>query len=266
MQHRPPVYWPGLVFLAVTACTALPSARLPEAGPTTATAPAVTATAFEWFPPTFTPSPEAVASRQPTPDMRPGVGTLILTDDFSSMQEWNVAVSDRAAVAITEGGLTVAAQPGTAPIIAFRKDVVLDDVFAEVTARISLCRGADAYGLLFRGINNVAYYRFVLACNGTSSADRISVGSPRVLQPPTPSGDVPVGAPGTVRLGVWARGSEFHFFVNGRYQFTTSDKSYSAGGIGVFARAGGDTPVTVTFSDLAVYDVSSNVPAETPTP
>ena len=136
----------------------------------------------------------------------------------------------------------------------------------EVTARPSLCRGADAYGLVFRAPNNVAYYRYAVACDGTASANRISLGSPRVLQPPTPSADVPVGAPGEVRLGVWALHDEFRFFLNGRYQFTATDVSYPSGGIGVFAHAAGDTPVTVTFSALSVYSLEGAPPVPSATP
>ena len=114
----------------------------------------------------------------------------------------------------------------------------------------------DEYGLLFRAPNNVAYYRFVLSCNGTAQVDRWSVKTPHLLQPAAPSADVPPGAPGEVRLGVWAVGSEFHFFLNDHYQFSVTDKNYRAGGIGVFAPSTGATPVTVTFSDLEVYDVT----------
>ena len=203
---------------------------------------------------------------QPTADKKHGVGDILLTDDFTSPADWNTAVADQASVAITEGGLTMAAQPGIAPIASFRQGQVFSDMYLEVTARPSLCRGSDAYGLAFRAPNNVAYYRFAVACDGTASANRISLGSPRVLQPPTPSADVPVGAPGEVRLGVWALHDEFRFFLNGRYQFTATDVSYPSGGIGVFAHAAGDTPVTVTFSALSVYSLEGGPPVASATP
>jgi hypothetical protein len=199
-------------------------------------------------------------------DMKPGVADIVLSDDFSSPAAWNTAVADQASVAVTEGGLTIAAQPGIAPIASFRQGQVFSDMYLEVTARPSLCRGPDAYGLVFRAPNNVAYYRYAVACDGTASADRISLGSPRVLQPPAPSADVPVGAPGEVRLGVWALHDEFRFFLNGRYQFTAKDVSYPSGGIGVFAHAAGDTPVTVTFSALSVYGLEGVPPAPPATP
>ena len=96
---------------------------------------------------------------QPTADKKPGVGDIVLSDDFSSPADWNTAVADQASVAVTEGGLTIAAQPGIAPIASFRQGQVFSDMYVEVTARPSLCRGPDAYGLVFRAPNNVAYYR-----------------------------------------------------------------------------------------------------------
>ena len=198
--------------------------------------------------------------------MKPGIGQLMLTDDFSSATAWNTAASDQGAVAVSDNRLTIAVQPGDVPVASFRGGSTFADMYMEITARPSLCRDGDDYGLLFRAPNDVAYYRFAVSCNGTATADRVSRGTSHLLQSPKPSADVPVGAPGEVRLGVWAVGSEFRFFLNGHYQFAANDKNYGSGGIGVFAHAAGDTPATVTFSDLAVYAVSrSGVPA-VPTP
>lgn len=162
--------------------------------------------------------------------------------------------------------LTIATQAGIAPVATFRQGQIFGDMYAEITARPSLCRDADDYGLAFRAPNNIAYYRFAVACNGTAGAQRFSLGAARILHPPMLSADAPSGAPGDVRLGVWAVGSQFRFFLNGRYQFTATDSSYAAGAIGVFAHAAGDSPVTVTFADLVVYAVGAAVPAAPPPP
>ena len=198
--------------------------------------------------------------------MKPGIGSLLLTDDFSAPEVWNVAVSNQASVSVDGNRLTIAAQPGIAPVVSFRKGQVFGDMYAEITAEPSLCQGEDDYGMAFRAPNNIAYYRYALACNGTAGAERISLSSARVLQAPLASGDVPAGAPGQVRLGVWVAGQDFHFFLNGRYQFSATDKSYAAGGIGVFAHAAGTSPVTVTFSDLKVYSVTYEPPVTPPAP
>jgi hypothetical protein len=111
-----------------------------------------------------------------------------------------------------------------------------------------------------------AYYRFALSCDGMARAERASVRSGTPLETPIPSGDVPLGAPAQVRFGVWAVGSELRFFLNGRYQFSVSDKSYASGAIGVFARSAGDTPTAITFSDFVVYDVNYVPSTKTPHP
>jgi hypothetical protein len=253
----------ALIFGA--ACADLSGMPLADHGGPTAAKPSSTSTTFPWFPETPTPSPEVRPTAAATADQKPGVGDLILSDEFSSEKLWNTATSDLASVSISGKALTIAVQPGLAPVTTFRQGSVYGNMYAEVTARPSLCRGADDYGLLFRAPNNVAYYRFAIACNGTAGAARISLGSPRVLQPPGPSADVPLGAPGEVRLGVWAVGGEFRFFLNDHYQFTATDQSYAAGGVGLFAHAAGDTPTIVVFQDLKVYQVVGP-PAATATP
>ena len=260
------IYLAGFLLLGGTGCGVNPEYPNATMGSPTSAVSVSIPTVFLWFPPTDTPSPEVPADRLPTPERKPGIGRLLLEDGLSSAADWSIAVADQAALAATEKGLTIGAQPGLAPVVGFRQGVIFSDMYAEITARPSLCRGADDYGLVFRAPNDVAYYRFAVACDGTAGAERISLGGPRMLQSPTPSADVPVGAPGAVRLGVWAVGSEFRFFLNGRYQFTASDKSYSSGGIGVFAHAAGDTPVIVAFSDLSVYDVEATSTVETPAP
>jgi hypothetical protein len=83
---------------------------------------------------------------------------------------------------------------------------------------------------------------------------------------PAASGDVPPGAPGEVRIGLWVSGTEMRVFLNGHYQFTVSDPLFASGTLGVFARSGGENAVTITFSDLVVNEVSYASPTPTLTP
>ena len=217
-----------------------------------------------WFPPSATPSPQALMTQIPTPEQKPGVGTIILTDDFSSPDLWNIASSDEGSAAISDNHLTLAVGPSLY-IVSLRKELILNDFYAELTASPSLCKGQDEYGFLVRA-SAVAYYRLVLICNGTLRLDRVSGNSRQILQPAVPSSDVPTGAPAEVRMGVWAVGSDLRFFLNGRYQFSMNDRNYSSGTIGAFAHSVADTPVAVTFSNLTVYDVNYSSPTKTPRP
>lgn len=207
-----------------------------------------------WFPPSITPSPAAFATYPPTPEMRPGLGAMLVTDDFSKKSLWNTAVSDQGSAAINDNQLNLAAQ-GNVYMLSLRHDLVVSNYYAEITARPNLCRPDDSYGFLVRA-NAVAYFRFALYCNGTVSAERISVDTRELLQTPVLSGDVPPGAPGEVRIGVWAVGTEMRLFLNGRYQFSIDNPNYPSGTVGVFVNSGGDNPIIVSFSDLTVQEVN----------
>lgn len=206
-----------------------------------------------WFPPTATPTPQRIRTQLPTPEMLIGLGGVLTTDDFSRSSTWDTASSDQGSASISRERLTLAVQPGVY-LISLQRNIVAGDFYAEITARPSLCRGDDEYGFLARA-NAVTYYRFSLTCNGRIHAERISLKERHDLHEPVMSGDVPPGAPGEVRIGVWAAGSELRLFLNGRFQFSISDHNLSSGTVGVFVRAAGDTPVTVTFSDLVLRSV-----------
>ena len=217
-----------------------------------------------WFPATDTPTPQIVRTQPPTPEMLTGLGSIIASDDFSRSSTWDTATSDQGSASISRNRLTLAVQPGIY-LTSLQRNIVAGDFYAEITARPSLCRGEDEYGFLVRA-NAATYYRFSLTCNGKAHAERISLKERHDLQDPVLSGDVPPGAPGEVRIGVWAAGPELRLFLNGRYQFSISDHNLSSGTVGVFARAAGDTPITVAFSDLEVRAVDYILPTSTASP
>jgi hypothetical protein len=196
--------------------------------------------------------------------MKPGVSSVTLTDNFSNAKAWDIAESDQGSAGISRHFLTLAVQPGVY-LASLRREESFANFYAEITARPSLCRGEDNYGVIVRGISN-SYYRFVLSCNAQVRVERVNGGIRLPLLDPVPSGDAPRGAPGEVRIGVWAVGSDIRLFLNDRYQIGIKDKSFPSGAIGVFVRSEGDTPVSVTFSDLKVYDVDYVPPTRTPAP
>lgn len=252
----------SLGLLALAACLPVNLAPLTATPiPTETTVPTET---IVWFPPSATATQLSFPTYTGTPDMHPGMGRLTLEDDFSDEDVWDIATSDGGSASINRNRLTLAVQPGYY-LASMRRELPLSDFYAEITARPSLCRGEDNYGLVVRGVGS-SFYRFVLACNGMIRAERISGGTRQPLQEPVPSGDAPPGAPGEVRMGIWAVESEMRLFLNGRYQFTVVEPTFPSGALGVFVRSTGETPVTVTFSDLAVYDVDYILPTKTPIP
>ena len=215
-----------------------------------------------WFPPSATPTLQQSSTKVPTPEMRPGLGAELLTDDFSDPFNWDVVTSNDASAVIQNNRLTLAAQ-SQVYMTSLRHDLLTDDYYAEITAQPSLCKGEDSYGVLIRA-NGGSYYRFALACDGTVRADRVTNSIRLALQQPLASGDVPPGAPGMVRIGIWAVGREIRLFLNGRFQFDINDPSFPIGTIGVFVRSAGDTPTVVSFSNLIMQEVDYVFPTATP--
>ncbi len=262
LSFSPLFLWPllsGLLLLA--ACLPL-GGPLPTATPQP-TAPTTPTPTIVWFPPSATATQLAIPTYTATPEMSPGIGKLILSDDFSDDSAWDTATSDNGSAAISRNLLSLAVQPNYY-LASMRRETTLSDFYAEITAHPSLCRGEDNYGLLIRGVGS-SFYRFVLTCDRQVRVERVNGGTKLPLQESVASGDAP-GAPGEVRIGIWAVGSEMRLFLNGRYQFTVTEPSFPSGGLGVYVRSTGDTPVTVTFSDLKVYDVHYTLPTRTPIP
>ncbi|MEW5827361.1 MAG: hypothetical protein AB1846_00610 [Chloroflexota bacterium] len=256
----------ALLTLGLILLSACSPADLATPVPATVTAtPSLTPT-IVWFPATHTPTPRPPGANTPTPEQRPGTGAELLADDFSQPELWTLRATDTARVQVSGERLVLAIlQPGFY-LVSLRREPVLTDFYAEITANTSLCRGLDEYGLLVRATSALDYYRLVLNCNGQVRLERVTNGNILKVQPDTFSGDVPPGAPGQVRIGLWAAGTELRVFLNGRFQFKVLDPVHRSGTLGVFARSVGETAVTITFSELVVQAVSYVSPTPTWTP
>jgi hypothetical protein len=249
-------------FSFLTACLPLVSIPAAETSLPSQTPPPTST--IVWFPPSATPTPIAIPTYTATPDMKPGIGSLIFMDDFTDATLWDTVDSPQAGATINNNHLTLAVEPGIS-IASLRRDPSLGDYYAEIKANVGLCRGEDTYGLLVRSTGN-SFYRFALTCNGFVGVERIKDGVRLVILEPLPSGDVPLGPPGEVQIGIWALGNEMRLFLNGRYQFSITEKTFSSGALGVFVKSNSDTPLTITFSELSVYDVAYVAPTSTPIP
>jgi len=230
--------------------------------PPTPTAPTPTTSAtptptIVWFPPTatFTPFPTPTPL-PPTPDQRPSLGAILFSDDFSEPALWALASNENGRAAFGKGELTIAIQDQKAYVYSLRKGPDLGNFYAEITASPSLCQGADEYGLLLRLASAASFYRFSCSCDGRVRLDRLNEGQASSPQPWLETGVVPIGAPSTSRLGVWASGAEMRFFVNDQVLFTVQDPLIPSGLLGVFARSTGGHALTVNFTDLTVYQIN----------
>lgn len=249
---------PILLFtvIGVTGCLPVAASLPPPPATQPATdTPAPTKTVI-WFPPTATPTPFPTIQITPTPDLRPDLGDILFTDDFSSGDHWSLGQTATSSVALGVKELSIALSEPRVYAYSLRDEPVLNDFYAEITASPTLCRDHDEYGLLLRMTSPSDFYRFSLSCDGQVRLDRLVAGKASSPQPWMQSGAVPPGAPSISRLAVWVYGKEMRFFINDTYQFTVRDPLLPSGNIGVFARSAGENAVTVSFSDLVVRNIS----------
>jgi len=218
--------------------------------PTTTSTPTVI-----WFPPTATSTTPPMVISSPTPELRPGVLGILLEDDFSIADNWLMGDLGKGVIALGINELSLALNQSKGYLFSFRNEPTFDNFYAEITAKPSICMRLDEYGILIRYNSPSDFYRFSLSCDGQVRLDKLIGGTATSPQPWITSASVPTAAPSESRLGVWVSGSEMRFFINDEFQFAVHDRILSRGMIGVFVRSGGETAVTVSFSDLVVYQI-----------
>jgi hypothetical protein len=218
-----------------------------------------------WFPPTNTPTTFPTQIPSPTVDLRPGMGERIFSDTFDQAELWNTASSEQASAAVDRNRLILSVNgPGPLTITSLRSQPLLGDFYAEASASISLCSGKDQYGMLLRAASMQDYYRFVINCNGQTRLERVRAGVNYPLSEWMSSSDIPRGGPAQVKMGIWMSGREMRIFLNDHFHFSQQDPVFASGAIGFFANASGQSPVTISFSDLSVYQVEYIFPTPTP--
>lgn len=241
----------------------------PEVDPwPTGTATALPTETPVWFPATATITPPPPASPVPsaTPNQYPGIGDLILQDEFLEGDGWQAFRKSTGSAALGPGELTLSVTDNDGYVTIFRNSPTVDDFYMEVQANPRLCHVTDSYGLLVRAASGLDYYRFSVSAEAQVRADRFKGGNVVVLQGWTPSGQMPRGCPVSLKLGVWAVGDELRFFVDDALQFVVEDAGIARGQIGFFARSKTETVFSVTFSDLELYWVNQSPSLNTPAP
>lgn len=209
-----------------------------------------------WFPPTPTFTQFPTPRTTPTKIIQPDIGDIILRDDFTDGSYWDLSKSETTSAALGNNKITLALTQTGDYLFSLRNEPVLNNFYIEITVQSSLCLGKDEFGLLLRVTPNYEFYRFSLSCDGHIRLDKYFQGHASSPQPWKVSGTVPPGAPSSARLAAWLNGKEMKFYVNDVYQFGVQDSSINRGQIGVFTRSAGDNAVTISFSELEIYQVS----------
>lgn len=243
-----------LFSLCLSGCQSTPPPSLPTNTSTTVPPSATPTVTVAWFPPTSTPSPFPTPVITPTLDVRPQIGEIVLHDDFTNPAPWQLGQTSTTSIALGEEEITLALNQPGGYLYTLRNEPLLRDFHAEITASPSLCRGEDEYGLLLRVSPSLDFYRFSLTCNGQTRLDKYFQGKASSPQPLMMSGAIPPGAPSQSRLAVWLNGKEMMFFANDEHLFTINDPSLTQGTLGLFVRSRGDNALTVSFSDLIIFE------------
>lgn len=207
-----------------------------------------------WFPATATPSAIPTILPSPTTDWRPGIGELLLEDDFSDPSAWTTGGTSDALTVVSEGTIHLSLNQSRSYLLPTRNAPVLEDFYAEITASPALCHGEDEYGLIVRA-NDGDHYRFAISCDGRAKVDRYLNGSLSRQAGWVSDRIIPSVIPASSRLGVWASGGQLRFFINDFYLFSVNDTQIFLGTLGVYAHTSGDSDVSVSFSGLKVWDL-----------
>ncbi len=253
--------------LSLAACQ--PQPPEPSLTPTERFTPSPSATPSRtpiWFPATDTPTPAPTLTLRPTEDLRPGLGADTLRDNFTA-GGWQTFKREDGQAAFGKGELTLAVSLAKGTLSSLRAAPLPGDNYLELTATPSLCQGSDIFGLYLRAAAAGDGYRLLATCSGMLRLERLKNSQLVVLQDWTPGIGIMPGGMLPLRLGVWAYGKELRIFANGEYQFSVRDPVWSEGMLGVYARAAGDSALTVSFSDLVVRRLDpARIPTPTPLP
>jgi len=259
------IHLPSLVLVMGILCGCSSAPQQDKSPTPTATQTPAPTNTVVWFPPTTTPTIASTVAILPTPNQRPGMGELVMSDDFSDASLWFTGTGKGTSAAYGKGEFTLAISSAKTSQASLRNGILPGDLYLEITASPSLCRGEDSYGLLVRAASNISHYRFLANCAGMVKAERWKNGERVTLQDWMPSGQVPPGSPLVIRLGVWAAGGEMRFFINDAYQFSVRDPVWQSGQVGVTGQSAGDSPLTVSFSNLKVWTIDASSLKPTPT-
>ncbi|MGB9586065.1 MAG: hypothetical protein ACPL4H_07155 [Anaerolineales bacterium] len=240
--------------LLLSSCTASPATLIPDTPlPPTAT---ITPTAtIVWFPPTATPTAVPTLAITPTLDLKPKIGALLFSDDFSVGTNWMLAQTNSSSIALGRNEITLAISQPKTYLYTLRKEPQLDNFYLKINASPNLCLSDDEYGILFRFTTNKEFYRLGLTCDGQLHLDRYMQNRATMIYPKSYSGAVPPGAPSLSLIELWASKNQIIVFINQQYQFTLNDAAILSGSFGLFARTGSHDAMTVNFSDLKVYQI-----------
>jgi hypothetical protein len=137
--------------MCLSACSAAVEEPVFETATSTVT-PTASATVI-WFPATSTSTSIPTRQPEPTENFHPGVGDVLLKDDFSKIVMWSTKTESGGNISLNKNELTLALQVEKAYVASIYSSEDLASVSVEVTSNVTLCKAEDSYGMLVRASN-----------------------------------------------------------------------------------------------------------------
>jgi hypothetical protein len=244
-----------IAVLVLSGCDLLPPE--PTVTPTlTATQTETPTPTIDWFPATATPTMPVLPSPTPQPtreDLRPGITTLLVDDDFSDERLWETRQSSLGNIAFGLQNLTLAVASPSTSLTSLSQHNLLEDFYLEMTIQTTLCRASDQIGVLFWQQSQGDYYRLLINCDAQIRLELIQNGQTFVVNDWETAQGMQPGAPALNRLGMFVTRGQLQLYINDNYQFEARILSNRTGYLGVFARTISGDAMTVRFSDLQIY-------------
>lgn len=206
-----------------------------------------------WFPVTSTPQLRTTATSTPDISEIPGYSELIFDDSEVTDDHWVSASDSNGSILVDQNSVNLAVNSSKGALTAFRNDTLLYNIYFESMMTTSLCKSDDQMGVLFRVNGSMSYYRFLINCSGRVSLQQVAGGTPTTLIDWISTNQVQQGLNNPVKIGVWVYGSNLKIYLNDQLQMEVVNSTFYSGGIGFFAKAAGDSPIAVSFSEIKVY-------------
>ena len=209
-----------------------------------------------WFPLTATPRPMITPSVMPTVNQLPNLGKVLLSDYFSSEDNWQTYRSPLGNAVIANHEITLAIQGADSGIASYSTHPQMGDYYMSFDVSLSLCNwNRDWYGVAFRVEDSENQYRWVFNCLGQTRIERVYRGRIYVLEDWALNSVVRPSAPQKFSLGIAANGSELSFYANDVLLKSVEDPTFTSGGYGFVAASDGYSPLTVSFSNFKLTEI-----------
>lgn len=171
-------------------------------------------------------------------------------------ENWSSLQDASGSVVVNNDSITLSVNSARGSVTTFRNNTSLDNYYFESVMAVGLCKNGDQVGVLFRATGSQSFYRLLFKCEGTVSLQQVIGGEPSNLIDWSLSNQVSPGLNTPIKIGVWVYGKTIRIYLNDKLFFETTNSTFYNGGIGFYARAAGETNVTVNFASISVYNVS----------